>query len=77
MTKLQLKFLQDLKSCPEHNGGEWYWKPEAHKHFLKLGWKDKSFKHVLFSLYKKKILHPELEMFFIYDSEVWQQINQV
>ena len=32
MTKLQLKVLQDLKSCPEHNGGE-YWN-EAHKHFL-------------------------------------------
>tara|TARA_R100001015_G_C4421107_1_gene21681 strand:+ start:177 stop:401 length:225 start_codon:yes stop_codon:yes gene_type:complete len=67
MTKLQLKFLQDLKSCPAHNEGDWYDKLEAHKHFLSLGWKDKSFKAVLGSLYKKKILHPELGMFYIWE----------
>ena len=77
MTKLQLKFLQDLKSCPEYNEGEWYIKNEVYKRFLSLGWKDKSFKSVLGSLYKKKILHPEVEMFFIYDTEIWQQVEKV
>jgi len=68
MTKLQLKFLQDLKSCPPfQTDGDWlnYTKANVYQHFIKLGWKEKSFKSVLGSLYKKEILISEWNQFFI------------
>jgi len=70
MTELELKFLQDLMSCPFPKNGHpynltYYSKKDTYDHFVKLGWKEKSFKGVLGSLYKKNILHPEVEMFFV------------
>ena len=67
-TKLQKRFLDDLKTCkPFQDEGDSYnyTKADVYKHFINLGWKEKSFKSVLGSLYKKEILIPEWDQFFI------------
>lgn len=63
LTNKQKEFMQDLLSCESSDG--WFYKKDVYDHFQKLGWQDKSFKSVLGSLYKKNVLVPELEMFFI------------
>jgi len=68
MTELQQKFLTDLKTCEPFQVTDRsynYTKTDVYEHFIDLGWKEKSFKSVLGSLYKKQILIPELGQFFI------------
>lgn len=67
VTKLQQKFLEDLKTCePFQDCGDSYnyTKADVYKHFINLGWKEKSYKSVLGSLYSKEILLPEWGQFF-------------
>tara|TARA_R100000781_G_C4070526_1_gene124311 strand:+ start:291 stop:542 length:252 start_codon:yes stop_codon:yes gene_type:complete len=68
VTKLQQKFLEDLKTCePFQDCGDSYnyTKADVYKHFINLGWKEKSYKSVLGSLYSKEILLPEGTIFFV------------
>ena len=77
ITKLQKKFLIDLSACKHYpDDSDWlnYNKQEVYTHLIKLGWKDKSFKSVLGSLYTKEILYPECDQFFVH-KKILNEIN--